>query len=192
MKKTNLVRTVILLGIFLTVLTTAPTDGMAASERHENIIQKHFWQCVTYVRQITPIFLRGNAWTWWKKADGKYTRGNEPKIGAVLVFEKTRKMPMGHLAVVRRVVGDREVWVEHANWDRPGGRGRGRVSVGDRVVDVSENNDWSAVRVWSLTANDFGRINPAYGFIYSPNYDPRTGIEWQAAENTPARKQGDG
>jgi len=62
--------------------------------------------------------------------------------------------------VVTRVVNDREIEIEHANW-----AGRG-VAHDVPVVDVSENNDWSAVRVGLGRSDDFGSIYPTYGFIY--------------------------
>ena len=179
MKLNALARIACVLAAFSTTWVGAAADSAAAVAHHH---KSHGWQCVTYVRLITPILLRGNAWTWWKKATGQYDRGNEPKLGAVMVFKRTRVMPLGHVAVVRRIINDREVWIEHANWGR-GPNGHGKVSVGDRVIDVSENNDWTDVRVWSEAANDFGRVNATYGFIYSPNYDPRTGIIWEQAEN---------
>lgn len=143
------------------------------------------WQCVPYARQIAPVSLRGNAWTWWQQADEKYERGHEPRIGAVMVFQRSSAMPMGHVAVVRRVINSREVLVEQANWGNRHDGMRGKVSTGDRVIDVSPNNDWSQARVWYGPINDFGRANPVYGFIYAPDYDPRTGIQWQATEDMP-------
>ena len=44
--------------------------------------------------------------------------------------------------------------------------GRGRGCEGVPVVDVSENNDWTAVRVGLGSATAFGSIYPTYGFIY--------------------------
>jgi len=142
------------------------------------------WQCATYAREIAPVELRGNAWTWWQQAAGRYDRGQTPKIGAVLVFKRTPAMPAGHVAVVRRVISPREVLVEQANWATRAG-GRGKVTAGDRVIDISPKNDWTDVRVWYAPVNDFGRNNPSYGFIYAPDYDPKTGIQWNAEETPP-------
>ena len=143
------------------------------------------WQCATYAREIAPVELRGNAWTWWQQAADKYDRGATPKIGAVLVFKRTASMPKGHVAVVRRVISPTEILVEQANWGTRGDGQRGKVSAGDRVIDVSPKNDWSDVRVWYEPVDDFGRANPTYGFIYAPDYDPKTGIQWQATEDMP-------
>ena len=35
-----------------------------------------------------------------------------------------------------------------------------------RVVDESPLNDWTAVRFWNAKAGAFGRVYPAYGFVY--------------------------
>ena len=73
-------------------------------------------------------------------------------------------MPMGHVAVVTQVLGPREIAIDHSNW--PVGGRRGAVSRGTSVVDVSERNDWSAVRV-ELGSGDYGSVYPANGFIYN-------------------------
>ncbi len=196
MKLFALARIACVLAAFATAGTAAAPGALAATaakpqpQPHHSIF--HGWQCAAYARLITPINLFGNAWTWWKKATGQYDKGNEPKIASVIVFKRTKTMPLGHVAVVRQVVSDREVLVEQANWARQGSRGAGRVSVGDRVIDVSPKNDWTQVRVWSAAANDFGRVNATYGFIYSPDFDQRTGIQWQQADAPGKTKRGDG
>ena len=43
---------------------------------------------------------------------------------------------------------------------------RGGVARNVPVVDVSEANDWSAVRVGLGRSGDFGAVYPTYGFIY--------------------------
>lgn len=116
--------------------------------------------CVPYARENSGIELAGNAGTWWGAAAGVYERGAKPEVGSVLNFRSTGRMRMGHVAVVTNVVSGRVLEIDHANWDA-----RGRVSRGVRVVDVSEGNDWSAVRV-GLASGDYGSIYPTYGFIY--------------------------
>ena len=50
-----------------------------------------------------------------------------------------------------------------ADWCRTGGH---RVTTGEPVIDVSEGNDWSQVRVWWDPASSMGASTyPAYGFI---------------------------
>jgi surface antigen len=119
-------------------------------------------QCVTYARQISAVQLSGNARDWWGHAQGIYDRGNAPRKGAVLAFRGTHAMPMGHVAVVSKVIDDRHVLISHANWSRPGA-----VEKGVMAVDVSETGDWSQVRVWYAPTASLGlRPSPAFGFIY--------------------------
>lgn len=120
-------------------------------------------QCVPYAREVSGIDLRGDAWTWWGQAEGRYSRGKAPRPGAVLVFTKTHKLPLGHLSVVTRVLQPREILVSHANWGASPAT-RGRVTKEVRVIDVSPGNDWSELRVWN--GNSFGRTYSAKGFIY--------------------------
>jgi surface antigen len=75
-----------------------------------------------------------------------------------MAFSANRKLPLGHVAVVSEVVSDREIRIDHANW-RPS-----QISLGMAVIDVSDKNDWSAVRVESQP-NSFGRVYPIDGFI---------------------------
>ncbi len=110
------------------------------------------------------IVVSGNAWQWWGNAAGIYARGATPEAGSVLAFRANGRMRMGHVAVIARVVNEREVLIDHANW--PNGGGRGGVSEAIPVVDVSENNDWSAVRVGLGRGGNFGSVYPTYGFIY--------------------------
>ncbi len=121
-----------------------------------------FWQCVTFARMYSGIQLFGNAATWWNQAIGKYTRGNAPQAGAVLVFKAIGSMRAGHVATVSQVVSDRIIKVTHANWSS-----RGQVERDVEVMDTSARNDWSSVRVWFKNLHDLGNHEyPAYGFIY--------------------------
>ncbi len=117
------------------------------------------WWCVPFARMVSGLSLRGNAKTWWERAKGRYMRSQEPKVGAVMAFAASRAMPKGHVAVVSAVISDREILVVHANWLR------GQVTLDDRVIDVSENGDWSRVRVENA-AQTLGRVNRVNGFIY--------------------------
>jgi surface antigen len=128
---------------------------------------KSYLQCVPFARAESGIDIRGNARTWWAQAAGSYARGNEPQPGAVMAFASTRAMPMGHVAVVKKVLSDREILIDHANWSPIGGR-RGQIERSVRVVDVSDAGDWSLVRVWYAPIGDLGlRANPVQGFIYA-------------------------
>lgn len=121
--------------------------------------------CVPYARLRSGVDLRGDAWTWWDAAAGRYSRGIRPSPGSVLVLDRTRRMRDGHVAVVSRVVSAREVRVDHANW--ASGRDKGRIAQDQPVVDVSPANDWSLVKVWYPPALGFGATAyPARGFVY--------------------------
>ncbi len=135
-------------------------------------------QCAPFARQVSGIELYGNANTWWSQAEGRYDRGHEPRVGAVLAFSSSRSMPVGHVAMVSKVVNSREVLLTHANWSYRGG-----IERNVRAVDVSPNNDWSDVRVWYAPIGDLGlRSNPARGFIYAnPPQDPARSVQFASA-----------
>jgi CHAP domain len=142
------------LGLFALLALLIPAQAMAL-------------QCVPYARQVSGVQIFGNANTWWGQAAGKYDRGTTPRVGAVMTFKATKGNPLGHVAMVSKIVSDREVLVDHANWSLIGGR-RGHIERGARVIDVSAAGDWSAVRVWYATIGDMGRTTyPLHGFIYN-------------------------
>jgi surface antigen len=130
-------------------------------------IAADYLQCVPFARAESGVEIRGNAKTWWSQAAGSYDRGHEPRKGAVMAFAGTRGMPSGHVAVVKKVVSDREILIDHANWSPINGR-RGQIERNVRVIDVSDAGDWSMVRVWYAPIGDLGlRANPVQGFIYA-------------------------
>jgi surface antigen len=136
--------------------------------------------CVPYARSVSGLEVAGNAWQWWDNAAGRYARGNRPEPGSVLSFSANGRMRLGHVAVVARVVNAREIEVDQANWWGPGMRGG--VAHDMPVVDVSENNDWTAVRVGLGHSGEFGSVYPTNGFIYDRPDDGRM----VAAVSTPA------
>ncbi|MEP6784890.1 MAG: CHAP domain-containing protein [Sphingomonadales bacterium] len=140
-------RIAIALGLFACTLST----GVSAKG----------WQCVTYARTITDVSIRGNANTWWGQAEGKYERGKAPAPGAVLAFKSIPGMRAGHVAVVKEIISDREVAIDHANWTVRGG-----VERNARAIDVSAAGDWSEVKV-SYGSGMGTRVNPTFGFIYA-------------------------
>lgn len=124
-------------------------------------------QCVPYARALSGVTIFGDAHTWWGQADGKYDRGNDPKVGAVLAFRPHGNMRLGHVAAVRRVLNDRTIIISHANWSTISGS-RGHIEEDVRAVDVSEDNDWSRVRVWYTPNAALGSTEwPVHGFIYA-------------------------
>lgn len=119
-------------------------------------------QCVPFARGLSGIDIFGDANTWWAQAEGRYPRGRTPAVGSVLVIRTYGDNSRGHLAVVTRIVSDREVWVDHANW-----HGRGEIAVQVPVRDVSRDNSWTEVNVWWLDTNRWGAKNYLVeGFIY--------------------------
>ena len=120
-----------------------------------------FLQCVPYARRQSNIQIRGDAWTWWRSAKGRYDRGRQPAVGSVLVL-KRKGRSRGHLAFVHRILDDRTIVVDHANW-----LNQGRIHKDIRVRDTSPGNDWSAVRVWYAPGRRYGgsTYHP-HGFIY--------------------------
>lgn len=124
--------------------------------------------CVPYARARSGLALRGDAWQWWEAAATRYERSRAPQAGSVLVLMRTARLPMGHVAVVSRVVSDREIQVDHANWASGGAGTCGRVSRDQLVADISPGNDWSVVRVWYPPSGALGTAAfPAYGFVHS-------------------------
>ncbi|MGI4943902.1 MAG: CHAP domain-containing protein [Janthinobacterium lividum] len=117
-------------------------------------------QCVAFAREDSGIALSGNAADWWNNASGIYARGTRPESGSVLSFRANGRMRLGHVAVVSRVINARTLEVDHSHWMGDG------VSRDMAVVDVSENNDWSAVRVELGHSGAYGSIYPTHGFIY--------------------------
>ncbi len=88
-----------------------------------------------------------------------------PAAGSVLVLDRTARLRDGHLSVVSRVLGPREIRVGHANWDS--GAGKGREALDQPVLDVSPGNDWTLVRVWYPPAGALGVTSyPARGFVF--------------------------
>jgi surface antigen len=154
----------------LAFLLSAPAEATSS----------HGANCVAYARAMTGIQIDGNAGMWWSHAAGRYERGQEPKIGAILAFRSSGRMRSGHVAVVTGIMGPREILVDHANWVR------GRVSRAMLAVDTSPRNDWTSVRVVEARAEARGaRDNPTFGFIY-----PRTlpaGFEEANTDSSDAR-----
>jgi hypothetical protein len=95
-----------------------------------------------FARADTGLPLFDPADGWWKQSAGRFAHVPRPLPGAVLVLRATRRLPDGHVSVVRRVLNRREILVDHANWEP------GLVDRTVPVLDVSPLNDWTLVRVW--------------------------------------------
>src|SRR5690606_35042817 len=89
-------------------------------------------------------------------------RSSSPAAGSVLVIRGFNNPGRGHVAVVREIVSERVIRVDHANWLNDG-----EISVGVPVMDVSPDNDWSEIRVWHIPGGHWGgRVYEAEGFIH--------------------------
>ncbi|MGI3168828.1 CHAP domain-containing protein [Pseudooceanicola sp. C21-150M6] len=141
-------------------LTTIDPDRMsfAISEARSLRARGARVWCVPFARNVSGVEIRGNANTWWGQAAGAFDRSKKPEVGAVMAFAATRGMPMGHVAVVSEVRSDREILIDHANWHR------NQISLGMSVIDVSDKNDWSRVKVES-NPGQYGSVYPINGFI---------------------------
>ena len=116
--------------------------------------------CVPFARAVTGIDLHGNAADWWDRADGRYARLHSPRVGSIFVLARDGRLPYGHVSVVSRVAGPRRIEVVQANWVA------GELARDQPVVDVSEDGDWSSVRVWYPPIRAMGsHAYPALGFI---------------------------
>jgi len=119
-------------------------------------------QCVPFARDASGIEIRGDAKNWWKLAAGKYARSRRPREGSVFVMRGYKTARRGHVAVVRQILDDRTIVVDHANWGNDG-----QVYLSAPVRDESPMNDWSQVRVWYTPNDQWGRrIYRAKGFIH--------------------------
>lgn len=150
-----------------TLLTGIAISLAAATASPAASLLDYVGQCVPFARAASGIRIFGDAWTWWDQADGRYRRGEEPRVGAVIVFAKTSRLPLGHVAVVSRIVERRVLMLTHANWSRQNGE-RGHTEQDVTLYDVSPGNDWSDVKVWYRDSEGLGStIYPVRGFIYS-------------------------
>ena len=121
-------------------------------------------QCVPYARDNSGVGIWGDAYTWWDQAAGRFERSSAPEQGSVMVMKSYGNSQRGHVAVVRKVVSDREIVVDHANW-----LNGGEISLDNPVMDVSDDNDWSEVRVWYAPGGHYGgRVYKVQGFILGP------------------------
>jgi surface antigen len=141
---------------FLAVLLSGCAGGHGAA----NYGAPTHLTCVPYARAVSGILLTGDAYSWWDEAAGRYPRSQTPARGAVLVFAPHGSMTVGHLAVVTALTAPREILVTQSNWLPY------RIEHDQPIVDVSDNNDWTLVRVWYEPVHALGATTyPTYGFI---------------------------
>lgn len=143
----------------------AATSMVALPVRAASLLD-YVGQCVPFARAASGIQIWGDAWTWWDQAEGRYARGDRPREGSVIAFAKQARLPLGHVAVVSRIVERRTLMLTHANWSRQNGV-RGHAEQDVTLHDVSPNNDWSQVRVWYRDTGGLGStVYQVHGFIY--------------------------
>lgn len=178
----------------LTGLSAAPASAESSdsfrSAGRGSVELPPYLQCVPYAREQSGVQIYGNAHEWWDKAEGRFKRGNRPKVGAVMAFQPHRNMRLGHVAAVSKVIDKRTVLLRHANWSPINGR-RGQIENDVRAIDVSRANDWSQVRVWYHPIQALGKTAwPVHGFIYSdkaPNFGRAATVARSATPPAPRR-----
>jgi len=117
--------------------------------------------CVEYARLRSGLAIFGDAKLWWSRAKNLYAEFTQPAVDAVMVFSGSKRIRRGHVAVVTQIVSQREIIVDHANWQN-----HGEIDRNMPVLDVSSANDWSKVRVWDVNGSRWGaRIYKISGFI---------------------------
>lgn len=140
----------------------ADLDGDSPSTAdHPAVRPDNPLQCVPYARDHSGVSIYGDAYTWWDKAAGRFARSTIPSEGAVMVLFNYAGPNRGHVAVVRAILDDRTIRVDHANW-----LDDGAIFTDDPVRDVSPANDWSQVKVFNPRTGAWGiHIYPVQGFI---------------------------
>lgn len=157
----------------------APKSGPVVAGSYGQGVAYPGINCAPFARELSGIALYGDAASWWDNAAGRYGRDSRPVLGSALVFRRESRLPSGHVSVVSRLVGPRQILVTQANWVP------GVLDEDQLVVDVSERNDWTEVRVWWPPVNQLGsHAYPAYGFIQPPM--PATHDELQRTVRTAA------
>jgi surface antigen len=148
-----------------------------------------YLQCVPFARELSGVQIYGDAHSWWDQAAGTYQRGSTPAEGAVLSLPSHGAMQLGHVAVVREIVDDRTILISHANWSPINGR-RGQIERRVEARDVSDNNDWSRVRIWYAPIGKLGTTAfPVNGFIYPAQPARNTGRQWVSAKPERSSRQ---
>lgn len=168
---------------------SAETSDQFRNAGRSSVELPPYLQCVPYAREQSGVQIYGDAHEWWDKAEGRFERGNRPKIGAVMAFQPHRNMRLGHVAAVSKIIDSRTVLLRHANWSPINGR-RGQIENDVRAIDVSRANDWSEVRVWYHPIQALGKsVWPVHGFIYSnkaPNFTRTVQVAKAATARAPA------
>lgn len=159
----SLIRICVLLAAPIGLAACGSTSGTAPSLSATSGPSYPGINCAPFARELSGIALYGDAASWWDQSRGRYRRANRPMLGAALVFRREPRLPAGHVSVVTRLIGPRQVAVTQANWVT------GELDQDQLVVDVSPANDWTEVRVWWPPSGLLGSHEySAYGFILPP------------------------
>ena len=141
--------------------SVAPEAAIDRGDQPSLVVSEDPQGCAAYARARSGIALYGDAYTWWDQAAGRYGRESQPQQGAVLVLTGYAGPKHDHLAVVSKLVSQREIRVDHANWLNDG-----NIYLNTPVIDVSPDNTWSEVRVWNTRDGHFGgNTYTVQGFI---------------------------
>ena len=145
-----------------------PDDDYVPTARISN--RRAHLQCVPFARDEAGLDLHGDASTWWDQARNHFVRAERPEERSVMVLRGYAGPNRGHVAVVKEIVSDRLVIVDHANW-----LNHGEITRDVPVRDVSPNNDWSEVQVWYVPGHHWGgRTYDVQGFILNQVVQPQT------------------
>lgn len=144
----------------LLLLAGALSDCAGGGGRGGDVAHYPGLSCAPFARALTGLQLTGDAAAWWDEADGRYPRVHVPRVGGALVFARSGRLPSGHVSVVSRLDGPRQIAVIQANWVP------GQLARDELVVDVSAAGDWSLVRVWYTPSHQLGtHLYATYGFV---------------------------
>jgi hypothetical protein len=154
--------------------TIGPLTHHAAGARPTVDYSQPPLQCVPFARRASGVNIYGDAHTWWDQAEDKFKTDDEPRTGAVIVLRgRNDSTTRGHVAVVRKLLTDRQITVDHANWGN-----KGEIQKDTPVMDVSHSNDWSQVRVWNVEGGHFGgHVYSVQGFVL-PQKRSSGGLFW--------------
>jgi surface antigen len=141
--------------------TTLDSDNSAQGVSVDGLKHSDDSECASYARLHSAVKIFGDAYKWWELARGRYERHTEPTAGSIMVLYGYAGPSRGHVAIVRNLNSSRTITVDHANWLNDGA-----IFLSDPVMDVSEKNDWSEIRVWNIRTGHWGgRIYSVRGFI---------------------------
>lgn len=165
----TLSKAVFLLSLLFASALSTTTATAKAHRRVGRRAPHRVIECVGFIHLATNFQIHGNAKDWWVRAAAKhYERGHVPEVASVLSFKPSGTMVLGHVALVKKLIDDRTILIDHAHWGSSG------ITRNITVVDVSRHNNWSKVRVSILHHPDlFGRVYPTNGFIY-PRFEVRS------------------